>query len=482
MNGTTLPALLLPLLLLAPPAVAQDVDPGLERALASVSPENIAADLHFIASDELQGRDTPSRGQRIAARFLRARLQRLGWQPGAENGYFYEYTLPMYALQREGSHLALRVGEERRPLELGGDWAVFPGLAGTCAVEGEVVFAGDWTREGGEELEVEGRWVLCTTGAGDFRERLSMARRGDAAGVLVADPLEGPDEIGERCRGYAEQLVEPRLGKPRSRSSTPYVYLSRTGFRALLDAAGVESPTVGTVLPVGLDLALAFGDAEGSVLENVCGLWPGADPELRDEVIIVSAHYDHVGTVEQTGEVFNGADDNGSGTCGLLAVAEALAARGPLARTVLLMWVSGEEKGLYGSEAWTKDPWLPEGMKPILNLNIDMIGRNAPEQILVTPTSDHKAYNFLTRLVERHAPTEGFTDLGSADAYWSRSDHKNFSENLDLPVAFLFSDVHEDYHKTTDTPDKIDYDKLSRVVRLVVRMLHDLQEPHIEGR
>jgi Zn-dependent M28 family amino/carboxypeptidase len=196
---------------------------------------------------------------------------------------------------------------------------------------------------------------------------------------------------------------------------------------------------------------------------------------LKDEVILISAHYDHVGVRTSDGDVFNGADDNASGTSGMLAIADALAAYGPMRRSVMLIWVSGEEKGLYGSAAWTKNPSVPEGVKPLCNINIDMIGRNAPNQLLITPTSKHPAYSLLTKTAEQHAAAEGFTDLGSADEYWRRSDHANFAQNLKIPVAFLFTDIHKDYHEVTDTADKIDYDKASRVVRLVLRMLEDLQ-------
>src|SRR6185295_9106407 len=99
----------------------------------------------------------------------------------------------------------------------------------------------------------------------------------------------------------------------------------------------------------------------------------------------------------------------------LLAVAEALASEGPLQRSVLLLWVSGEEKGLLGSEAWTKNPTLPEGFHAVCDLNIDMIGRNAPDKLLITPTRALKEYNGLTRLAEGLAPLEGFPQLGSCD-------------------------------------------------------------------
>jgi Zn-dependent M28 family amino/carboxypeptidase len=221
------------------------------------------------------------------------------------------------------------------------------------------------------------------------------------------------------------------------------------------------------------DVRAVAPGSESVVVENVCGLWPGDDPKLKDEVLIVSAHYDHVGA--RDGEIYNGADDNGSGSSGLLAIAEALAAHGPLARSVLLIWVSGEEKGLLGSQAWCAAPTLPAPYRPVADINIDMIGRNAPDYLLVTPTAALPQHNDLVRMAEANAPLEGFPELGSCDEYWARSDQKSFSDALGIPVMFLFSDVHEDYHQPTDTADKIDCDKIRRVARLVVRMLADLQ-------
>jgi Zn-dependent M28 family amino/carboxypeptidase len=214
--------------------------------------------------------------------------------------------------------------------------------------------------------------------------------------------------------------------------------------------------------------------------ENVCGFFPGSDPVLAREVIVVSAHYDHVG-YGGTGQIHNGADDNGSGTCGLMALAEALTVHGRMRRSILLMWVSGEEKGLWGSKAWTENPYLPEGCKAIANINIDMIGRNEPDKLMITPTAAlGESYNGLVRLAEKVAPLEGFPRLLSCDTYWERSDHVNFARNLKIPVAFLFSDIHEDYHKPTDDPEKIDCDKIRRVVRTVLRMLDGLQDEKLD--
>jgi Zn-dependent M28 family amino/carboxypeptidase len=110
----------------------------------------------------------------------------------------------------------------------------------------------------------------------------------------------------------------------------------------------------------------------------------------------------------------------------------------------------------------------------VANINIDMIGRNPPDKLLLTPTSNHKAYNGMAKIAEQCAAKEGFPQLGSADSFWNRSDHINFSK-MGLPTAFLFSGIHEDYHKETDTIEKIDFDKIRRITRIVVRMLAELQ-------
>jgi Zn-dependent M28 family amino/carboxypeptidase len=217
------------------------------------------------------------------------------------------------------------------------------------------------------------------------------------------------------------------------------------------------------------------GDKGTVMVENVCGFWQGSDPVLRNEVIIVSAHYDHEG-VKSDGQVMNGADDNGSGTSTLLALAEALVTNGAMRRSVMLMWVSGEEKGLWGSQAWTEHPWLPGDCRPVCDINIDMVGRNASDYLLITPTAARPEYNGLVKLAEEYAPLEGFPKLGSCDSYWNRSDHANFAANLKIPVTFIFSDVHADYHKPGDDPEKIDFDKIRRVTRLVLRMIAGLQD------
>lgn len=495
-------ALLFSLLLCAPaPLVAAQAlasaqgTEQLEAALDSITEEALSVDLHYFAGDEMQGRDTPSSEQRVAARFLQARLERLGVAPGAEHGYLSTYPLLRKTL--DFTRTAVKVRGEGGEFELtcAADYffrsrrAAFP-----LNVEAWAVFCGSGSREEFEVAKMEGRWAVCF---GDDEvsttRRRRNAERAKAAGLVILPPRPGSDDpyaerfaeltatVGASYHTYPsardlEKLKEKQL---------PELYLSRAAAIRLLEASAArgQTPVEQWVPKPGLPLGVQITDVrEGPELvdaENVCGFWRGDDPELWREVIILSAHYDHVGA--RDGRIFNGADDNGSGSIGLLAIAEALVKYGPMRRSVLFLWVSGEEKGLWGSRAWTENPWLPEGTYAIADINVDMIGRNAPDHLQITPSRRHDEYSHLSRIVETVAAKEGFEELESADAYWQRSDHVNFVKQLKIPAVFLFTGEHEDYHRPTDTADKIDYDKMRRVCRVIVRTLHELQHDKIDG-
>ncbi len=186
------------------------------------------------------------------------------------------------------------------------------------------------------------------------------------------------------------------------------------------------------------------------------------------EIFIVGAHYD-------SPHGSPGADDNASGCMALLALAEALVEYGPMRRSVLLLWLTAEEDGLRGSRAFVQQPTLHPSQRAICNINIDMLGRNAPESLFLSPSPGHLRFSGLSRLAHGLAAAEGFERLGSADEYWQRADSYNFSEAMHLPVVFLFSGLHDDYHLHTDTSDKVDFHKLRRATRLVFRLVERLQ-------
>ena len=451
----------------------------LERSLAAVQPSKIAADIQFIASDELGGRGTPSVGQRIAARYIRARLERLGFEPGAQEGFFHTFPLASRridttgvraAFDAEGGEVELLFGRDfgLHPLEVvGGEWS---GPVADCG-EGR-----------GEELEagdLRGKWALCREGASLRRTRQRRAERAGAVGrIVVRQDPEGSDahfaswlERSARSlpRWPGERAEEGGEDEDGADAEFPTVWLDRAAGERLLEA--MRGAGEG-----GVSFTFSHVGAGEERLENVCGFWPGSDAQLAREVLIVSAHYDHVGT-SRTGEVFNGADDNASGTCGMLALAEGLVEHGPLKRSVLLIWTSAEELGLLGSRAWAERPWLPEGCRAVANINIDMIGRNDPKRLEITPTRKlAKAFNRISLAAEELAPLEGFGPLVSCDQDWDRSDHAMFAEHLGIPVAFLSGGEHEDYHRPSDDAEKVDSDKVARTARLVLRLLEALQE------
>ena len=450
---------------------------ALSRGLEAIQPARLEADLRYLACDEMRGRDTPSNEQRLAARFLVNRVTRLGLQPGGRYGYLSEYPLDWKQVDEDASFL--EVGETRLAF---GRHYVFPQLGDVADLEAEGGMVS--VAEGGandlRRADVIGKWAVARNDGGSQRRLVARIEEAGAAGLILL-PKAGDDVLGRAGRALG-WMRNGRLQGIRD-VGLPTVVLTQAGAAAFLEACDAdELPAAGKALRGTAREVRRLTHPRGyRHFENVAAWWPGSDPELSKEVLIISAHYDHVGV--GGGRVYNGADDNGSGTTGLLGIAEALAAYGPMQRSVLLMWVSGEEKGLLGSRAWTLRPWLPEGCRPVANINIDMIGRNAPDELLITPTksgSVAKEYNALVRMAEAAGPKEGFRSFKSADEYWRRSDHMNFADNLGLPVTFLFADVHEDYHKPTDDPFKIDYDKMSRIARLVLRVLDGLQEPELD--
>lgn len=470
---------LLPLGAFASPLLGMAQDPtALERGLDEVKVERLEADLTYLACDEMRGRDTPSNEQRLAARFLQNRVQRLGFQPGGRYGFISEYHLDFLQIDAAACHFTV---DEMR-LVFGRDY-VFSSKNDLVdrTTSGNLISAGEGGTADLKKKSIKGNWAVVQSKGGSLRRLTRKVSDAGAIGLIVV-PEKG-DNVLDRHQQALDQMRKGSLSSRYRPTEFPTLVLTQSGAAALLSANGLdELPAAGKRMgPKATEVRQIMDPRAYRYFENVAALWPGSDPELSKEVIIISAHYDHVGV--RKGQVYNGADDNGSGTTGVLAIAEALAAYGPMQRSVLLMWVSGEEKGLLGSAAWTRRPWLPEGCRPIANINIDMIGRNAPDEIMITPTKSgrvSKHYNGLVHLTESFGDLEGFRKFRSADDYWGRSDHANFATNLGLPVTFLFADVHEDYHKHTDEVHKINFDKMRRVVRMVVRVLDALQQPDIE--
>ena len=207
-------------------------------------------------------------------------------------------------------------------------------------------------------------------------------------------------------------------------------------------------------------------DADATA-SNVCAVLRGSDPALRDEAIVYSAHMDHVGK-RMDGDVFNGADDNASGSAGLLEIASAFAKAETMPRrSVVFLSVSGEELGLWGSQYYSDHPtWQLDQL--VANINTDMIGRSGPEsgemEVTVTPSYRHPKFSTIVRDAAAFGDSLGMK-FSSGDKYYQRSDHYNFARK-GIPVVFFCNGEHEDYHQVTDHADKLDGAKMERIARL----------------
>ncbi len=213
---------------------------------------------------------------------------------------------------------------------------------------------------------------------------------------------------------------------------------------------------------------------------NAVGILRGRDPELADEYVVLSAHMDHVGirTPDESGDsIWNGADDNASGTAAVLEVAEALADMDPAPRrSVIFLLVSGEERGLWGSAHYGANPSVPME-RIVANVNADMVGRNWTDTI-VAIGKEHSDLGATLERVNAAHPELGMTaidDLWPEENFYRRSDHFNFARR-GVPILFFFNGTHEDYHGRDDEVEKIDADKASRIARLIRHLTEEIAD------
>ncbi len=293
--------------------------------------------------------------------------------------------------------------------------------------------------------------------------------------------------------GYVEGLREARPSGP----DLPVMLVSGEVGKALF--AGEQG---GTDSSSSFGLSKTVSIRAGSTVEtkytqNVVALWEGNDPKLKHEMVAIGAHYDHVGVNPNApgdDKIYNGADDDGSGTVAMLAIAEALAAANVRPkRSILFVWHAGEEKGLWGAEYFNKFPTV-DIKNVIAQLNIDMIGRSrqsgdtdprnkelaGPNEVYVIGSevmsstlgaitrSTNDAYLKLEYNYRYDAPND-------PNRFFFRSDHFHYAVN-GIPVAFWFTGVHEDYHQPGDTADKIDYAKYEKITRTIFMTLWKLSE------
>jgi hypothetical protein len=471
-------------------------------AVGSITAREIGGHLRFLASDLMKGRDTASPEVRLAGEYLAAHLYAAGAEPmgdrdGQGASYFQKFPVEKVTPLEEGTGLTLILdldgAHQEVSCKLGSDLIVYPHGLKAGEVEAPVVFAGygqvnaEKKIDDYDQLDVREHFVLVYDGRPDDAKtqpagstqrpvlnagwKLGTAQERGALGLIVIQP-PGRNIPAPQVPYSAKNLGfgRPGFSFGTSRASQPLLYLADPVRDLLVSALGLTAESKPHALaPGSIRARFRFASRREPKSErNVIGFFAGSDSEKKKEVIIYSAHYDHVG-VNGKGEIFNGSDDNASGTSSLLEIAQAFGLGPRPARSVAFLWVSGEEKGLLGSHYFAEHGSLPADYKIVADINLDMVSRNDPRKIGITPSPKHSEYNSLVPEAQASCQAEGMEAVFNADEFFFRTDSSSFARK-GVPVIFFFAGIHADYHRPTDDYQKADLDKAARVARTAYRL------------
>jgi membrane-associated protease RseP (regulator of RpoE activity) len=422
------------------------------------------ADVRYLADDALQGREIGTPGAHCAAEYIAARFRAMGLRPGAAGGSFFQ-AFPIRSGAAFGPTNDLVVFG--RTWKQGRDWVPF-GFSASTLVEAPLAYWGTGLSKPGDptdrfsHMDVAGKVLVVEWGDPEspsgrsmradphFKATVAAARH--AAGVLVLLP-DGME-----------------LPSPESETRNPLA-IPVAAVAAPMAATLREAAEAGAAARFQTDVHPTMSEAH-----NVVAVLPGSDPTLAAETIIVGGHFDHLGWGGEGAldpdvhAIHNGADDNASGTAGVLEIAGKLAAGPPLERTVVFVTFTGEERGLWGSAYYVAHPTV-DLSKAVAMLNLDMVGRMVNDQLTVFGMGTAKEWDGLVKEVNgglAQPMTLGF----SPDGY-GPSDHSSFYA-AHIPVLHFFTGTHADYHRATDDWQKIVPGGIDRVTDLAAGIVRHL--------
>ena len=442
----------------------------------TITSTDLKKHLYIVAGAEMEGRETATEGQRKAAAYIENEFKRIGLQPG--NGESYLQYFPIF----QDSLLNATLEINGQPFQLEKDFKlnINNNISATMRF-GEVVVIGQNALDSLQNTDVTGKLILI------FGEAPSAASRNNplANSRFTAIRNKGAAAILMVNAATSTSMVQNRKGAPTLNGfkkviQPQQVTISESVAKAILgqnwEAAKNASSSIQNYnTEVLLEVNKNTSTVQSS---NVIGVLPGTD--LKDEYLFITAHYDHLGIHD--GVIHYGADDDGSGTVSVIELAEAFAkakarGNGPR-RSIVFMTVSGEEKGLWGSEYYAAHPIFPLA-KTTADLNIDMVGRIDPKRTYGDSTNyiyvvgDDKLSSDLRSISEavnkKYSKLEldyKYNDPNDKEFIYYRSDHFNFAKS-GVPIIFYFNGTHADYHQPTDTPDKINYDLMEKRARFV---------------
>ena len=490
-------------------AVPPQEDANPEGGFRSIERETLAADVQVLASPEFEGRDSPSVGLERAAQRIEQRLKRLGLEPlGANGGYRQPFTRTYAVPVQEACQVEYRRSADDPVdlLEYGEEFVPLAGCEGEA--QGELVFVGFGITSSKERYDdlrgvsVRGKVVLAYEGEPRNRKVLEgealtpiadlyrKARLLDEAGAVGVIFIRRPPEEATKVKGEGS-LEPPALGfrytwarwndgrgmpaQPREQA-IPVVEVSEAAASELLgeDVAKLARKIDRAGKPVHAELegstvflATRFERDEVSMANLVAKL-PGSDPALREEYVVLGAHYDHIG-VDPWGRIGYGADDNASGSAALLELAEAMTIAKPR-RSVLFLWFAAEEDGLIGSRRFCDDPPVPRSSL-VAMFNMDMLGRGEEDEVFVLGLQENPGFKETLKRARKLFPSKvRKVELDKGRDLWRRSDHYSFHK-IGVPVLFFFENYPEsknpDYHTYRDTFESLNLEKVWRSTRFL---------------
>jgi hypothetical protein len=458
----------------------------------SITQEDLKEHLYTYASDEFEGRETGTPGQKKAVNYIKAHYESLEIPPAQSNGEYFQ-DVPLEVSKAPEGNMSIN----GTSFELGEHVLTFSEAKGdynSIVYAGYGIEDGDYSDYSG--IDVKGKYVLIKAGepvdengvydiSGNMEKSVwsnaseavgkkrDIAKEKGAIGVLYYDMLSFP-----RSNRYFQYMKKNNSGRMRlanDKSDEVLIYLDDTAVKAL--KSDIEEDNVPKIIEADIELNITSSD-EKINSENVVAILKGS--EKPEEYVVISSHLDHTG-ITSDGQINNGADDDGSGTVSLLEIAEAFKkaaneGNGPK-RSIVFLHVTGEEKGLLGSRYYTDvDPIFPLE-NTVVDLNIDMIGRIDPNYegarnylyLIGSDKLSTELHNLSEEVNNQYTNIEfdyTYNDENDPNRFYYRSDHYNFAKN-NIPIIFYFNGTHADYHRPSDTPDKINYDLLENRSRLI---------------
>lgn len=439
--------------------------------------------LTYLASDEMKGRDTGSDELKVAANYLADFYKEIGLTGPVDGSYLQQVALVSSSFDK----VNLKIGKNK--LVMNEDF-VFVGDADMKkSQKTELVFLGLVSEENLAKVDLKDKLVGIWAVGIRSKDLIDQVFEAGAAGIVIVS-MEGQANFDRVANRYKTLSGKGRIGFDTPSEQRPIFMVSSDKMAEFFGSSVEELKEAAKANPESIRPQKASYLIEKNVKavesSNVMGYLEGTDK--KDELVVISSHYDHIG-VSSTGEVFNGADDDGSGTVTVTEIAEAFATAAKDGvkprRSILFLNVTGEEKGLLGSEYYSDHPVFPLE-NTVVNLNIDMVGRidyeyqDAENTDFIYVIGSEMLSTDLKKILEYNNIT--YSDLildyrydaeDDPNRFYYRSDHYNFAKH-NIPVAFFFNGVHDDYHQVTDTVDKIEFPLMEKRARLIFHTAWDI--------